>query len=173
MQLPGTGSYMPGHQLRSAAATNGHTAAAQPIHVQFEKLAFYKHLHELTLPVRLLNSNHHHHHSYNFFVVVELEQNYFESFKLFFLNQDTNQRIQNYSFTFSLTFEQCNQITLTRELINGKVEYLKQIHLRFGFYESTIQVDNLPPNLIVNVNGKPANLPVRYNIFLNLICSFV
>jgi hypothetical protein len=47
-------------------------------------------------------------------------------------------------------------------MIGGKLEYSKQIHLRFGFYEHTSQRDALPPNLILNINGKPAQLPVNF-----------
>ena len=59
-------------------------------------------------------------------------------------------------FIFVLTVEFNN----FREFVSGKLEYSKQIHLRFGFFESTTQVDNLPANLVVNVNNKPAALPV-------------
>jgi hypothetical protein len=48
-----------------------------------------------------------------------------------------------------------------REMIGGKLEYSKQIHLRFGYFESNLQADNLPANLTVNVNGRPASLPVN------------
>ena len=48
-------------------------------------------------------------------------------------------------------------------MIGGKLEYSKQIHLRFGFFEQhTAQKDVLPPNLILNINGKPAQLPVNW-----------
>ncbi len=46
-------------------------------------------------------------------------------------------------------------------MTGGKLEYSKQIHLRFGFYEHTAQKDALPPNLALNINAKPAQLPVR------------
>jgi hypothetical protein len=62
-------------------------------------------------------------------------------------------------FNFFMTTDQANEITGTRELINGKLEYSKQIHLRFGHYEQNAQPDNLPANLAVNLNSKPAQLP--------------
>ena len=48
-------------------------------------------------------------------------------------------------------------------MINGKYEYVDQVHIRFGFYETSVQQDNLPANLFLSVNTKPAQLPV--NIF--------
>lgn len=42
---------------------------------------------------------------------------------------------------------------------DGKLDFGKQIHLRFGYYERSEQKDNLPNNLTVNVNGKPTILP--------------
>lgn len=44
-------------------------------------------------------------------------------------------------------------------MISGRLEYSKQIHFRFGMYDNSPQQDNLPPNLILNINGKPAQLP--------------
>ncbi|CAF0826745.1 unnamed protein product [Brachionus calyciflorus] len=70
-----------------------------------------------------------------------------------------NSRPLSYSFSFSLNTDQINEILNNRSLINGKFEHVKQVHLRFGFYESLTQKDNLPANLVVNVNGKPAQLP--------------
>ena len=73
-----------------------------------------------------------------------------------------NQRVHAFNFNFTMTTEQASQITANREVVAGKYEYSKQIHLRFGFYENSVQADNLPPNLLVNVNGKPAQLPVSF-----------
>lgn len=70
-----------------------------------------------------------------------------------------NQRPLTYYFNFCLNSEQTNEILNNREFINGKSEFGKQIHLRFGYYEHSIQKDILPANLTVNVNGKPAQLP--------------
>ena len=57
-------------------------------------------------------------------------------------------------------------------MIGGKLEYSKQIHLRFGYFESNLQADNLPANLTVNVNGRPASLPVN-KLFIYSCCSIV
>jgi len=73
--------------------------------------------------------------------------------------QPTNSRPHAYNFNFFMSTDQANEITGTREIINGKAEFSKQIHLRFGYYEPSAQADNLPANLLVNVNGKPAMLP--------------
>jgi hypothetical protein len=39
------------------------------------------------------------------------------------------------------------------------VDFVKQVHLRFGHYDRDVQSDQLPANLVVNVNNKPATLP--------------
>ena len=56
-----------------------------------------------------------------------------------------------------------SEIRSNLEYKDGKLEYDRQVHLRFGYWEDSIQPDNLPPNLIVNVNGKPAQLPVSHH----------
>ena len=58
------------------------------------------------------------------------------------------------SFQFALTNENINQISLNRT--TGSI----QVHLRFGYYDGqNVQKDVIPPNLILNVNQKPAVLP--------------
>lgn len=52
-----------------------------------------------------------------------------------------------------------NELIENRTLENGKYEFAKQVHLRFGYFERAEQKDILPANLTVNVNGKPAPLP--------------
>jgi hypothetical protein len=50
-------------------------------------------------------------------------------------------------------------------MVDGKYEYDVQVQLRFAQYEQGVeQVDNFPANVNVNVNGKPAALPVSYFI---------
>lgn len=96
--------------------------------VEFERLAFFDHLHELVAPIQLVCPN-------------------------------PNQRPLSFWFNFNINQEQVNEILNDRELLQGKYEFGKQVHLRFGYYEQSVQKDNLPANLIVNVNQKPAQLP--------------
>lgn len=70
-----------------------------------------------------------------------------------------NARPLSVAFNFSLNQEQINEILNNRVMISGKFEHVKQVHLRFGYYDSTSQRDSLPANLVVNVNQKPAQLP--------------
>lgn len=64
------------------------------------------------------------------------------------------------TFSFSLSQDQVNQlINSRRQQSDGKYDFGKQIHLRFGYFERTEQKDNLPNNLNVSVNGKPTTLP--------------
>lgn len=75
------------------------------------------------------------------------------------LGLNPNARPFNHSFSFSLNTEQINDILNHRSLQAGKFEHVKQVHLRFGYYEHSCQKDILPPNLVVNINQKPAQLP--------------
>ena len=101
--------------------------------VSFEKLAFYEYIYEISAPTRLQGIN-------------------------------PTQRPLSFYFNFFLNIEQCNQIVETREMINGKFEFGKQIHVRFGYFDSSaLQEDTLPLNLLLSVNGKPAQLPVSKN----------
>ena len=50
---------------------------------------------------------------------------------------------------------------MSRHISDGKFEYTTQLQLRFALIENSAeQVDNFPPNTNVNVNSKPAQLPV-------------
>ncbi len=64
------------------------------------------------------------------------------------------QRPLSFYFNFFLNIEQCIQIVETREMINGKFEFGKQIHVRFGYFDSSaLQEESLPLNLLLSVNG--------------------
>jgi hypothetical protein len=111
---------------------NGQQQPQHNVRVRFEKLAFYELMADLggpSLPIKLAPVN-------------------------AFMKPYTN------TFTFMFTVEQANLILAGRETIQGRVEFRHQVHLRFGYYDSqTAQRDVLPPNLVVNVNQKPAILP--------------
>ncbi len=68
-------------------------------------------------------------------------------------------RTLTFWFDFRLTLDQVNQVLDQRKIVEGKYEFTKQIHIRFGYYESSPQSDTLPANLVLNVNSKPALLP--------------
>jgi hypothetical protein len=65
----------------------------------------------------------------------------------------------SFSYPFYLNTSVVNQVIDSRQMLNGKFEYDNQIHLRFGYVELGEQKDVLPNNLILSVNGKPAQLP--------------
>jgi hypothetical protein len=85
------------------------------------------------------------------------------------MQTQTTHRPFSFTFNFSMTPDQTTEISGSRESINDKFEFSKQIHLRFGYNETQLQKDNLPPNLIVTVNGKPVTLPVSIPFLLNEI----
>jgi len=124
----GFNSMQPPASMTTRSSSTHYPGSSNTIRVQFERLAFYDHLHELLAPTKMIPLN-------------------------------SNSRPFSFCFNFFMTTDQANEITGTREFVSGKLEYSKQIHLRFGFFESTTQVDNLPANLVVNVNNKPAALP--------------
>jgi hypothetical protein len=107
----------------------------QSFRVKFEKLAFFEYLADLggpNMPIKLTPVN-----------------NYMKPYST--------------TFQFVLGVDETNQVVGSRKKIpdDGRVEHTVQVHLRFGYYEQAqpVQRDILPPNLIVNVNGKPASLP--------------
>ena len=70
-------------------------------------------------------------------------------------------RFQTASFQFQLSVEQANQIALNRDLRqSAKVNHTYQIQLRFCVLDpSTVQSDEFPPSICVEVNGKMCPLP--------------
>jgi hypothetical protein len=76
------------------------------------------------------------------------------------------QRPLSLFFNFFLNIELCNQIVMLREMLNGKFEFGKQFHIRFGYYDPlVVQGDTLLRNLMLSKNGKPAEFPV--SIFID------
>lgn len=73
-----------------------------------------------------------------------------------------SQRMQDATFYFHLTPQQATEVACSRDIRpNTKLEYIKQIQLRFCLLETTCeQEDCFPPNVIVKVNNKMCPLPV-------------
>lgn len=73
-----------------------------------------------------------------------------------------SQRLQEGTFYFHLTPQQATDVASTRDIRPGsKLEYPKQIQLRFCLLETTCeQEDCFPPNVVVKVNNKMCPLPV-------------
>ena len=64
------------------------------------------------------------------------------------------------SFSFYLNSNQIKTVTNSRKTVNGRVEYRKQIQLRFSLLDiSSEQSDNFPKSLCVRVNNKVCPLP--------------
>lgn len=74
-----------------------------------------------------------------------------------------SQRQQDNTFVFHLTPQQATAIGMSRDMRPGsKVEYTVQVQLRFCLLETTSeQEDCFPPGVIVKVNNKLCQLPVR------------
>lgn len=72
------------------------------------------------------------------------------------------QRMQDASFFFHLTPAQATDIASNRDLRpDSKLEYVKQVQLRFCLLETSCeQEDFFPPNVVVKVNNKLCPLPV-------------
>ncbi|XP_074601648.1 E3 SUMO-protein ligase Su(var)2-10 isoform X2 [Brevipalpus obovatus] len=70
-------------------------------------------------------------------------------------------RFQEVSFTFHLTPQQANDVSISREVIHdGRIEHTVQIQLRLCLMETSCeQEDNLPPGMCVKVNSKICPLP--------------
>lgn len=100
--------------------------------VKLKKLAFYDVLAELIKPSTLIPTNNH-------------------------------QRVQEKAFAFTLTPEQATKLAMNRDIRNpNKIEHVIQVQLRFCPLDTTTeQEDCFPPNVIVKVNNKPCQLPVR------------
>lgn len=79
------------------------------------------------------------------------------------LMPQNTQRLQDAQFYFHLTPAQATDIASNRDLRpDSKLEYAKQVQLRFCLLETTCeQEDNFPPNLTVKVNNKACPLPVN------------
>jgi hypothetical protein len=107
-----------------AAANNLNSIISKKI--QFEKLAFFNLLHELMAPtpmigkLKLL-------FFFNFFLNLKCTKKFLY---LKFLAMNPNHRPYMFNFNFTMNLDQANEITGTREVVNGKTEYSKQIHLR-------------------------------------------
>ncbi|XP_037046219.1 E3 SUMO-protein ligase PIAS3 isoform X3 [Bradysia coprophila] len=74
------------------------------------------------------------------------------------------QRVQECNYTFTLTPQQANEISLNRDTRNvSKPEFLVQVQLRFCSIEPPPsceqQDDFFPPNIVVKVNAKMCPLP--------------
>lgn len=91
-----------------------------------------------------------------------------------------SQRMQDHSFFFHLTPQQATDIASNRDLRHdSKLEYLKQVQLRFCLLETSCEQDDyFPPSVVVKVNNKLCPLPVSVcfsfnvkcvNVFLNFI----
>lgn len=74
----------------------------------------------------------------------------------------TNQRMQEGNFYFHLTPQQATDIAVSRDIRPGvKVDYVKQVQMRFCLLETTCEQEDLfPPNIGVKVNNKHTQLPV-------------
>lgn len=77
-----------------------------------------------------------------------------------------SQRMQDHTFFFHLSPAQATDIASNRDLRpDSKLEYLKQVQLRFCLLETSCeQEDFFPPNVVVKVNNKLCPLPVNINI---------
>lgn len=66
------------------------------------------------------------------------------------------------SFTFHLTPQQANDVSLSRDVQpDGKVDHSVQIQMRFCLGEVSCEQDDcFPPSINVKVNSKPCSLPV-------------
>ncbi|XP_026461573.1 E3 SUMO-protein ligase PIAS1-like isoform X2 [Ctenocephalides felis] len=73
----------------------------------------------------------------------------------------TPQRIQECTFSFTLTAEQATKIASGRDASNpSKVDYPTQVQMRFCLLDpSCEQDDNFPPNVVVKINNKLCQLP--------------
>lgn len=131
----------PSSQLDVPMATypiNNTAAATQggfPVQptVQLKRLPFYDNLGVLLKPSTLIPSN--------------------------------SQRVQESTFFFHLSPAQATDIAMNRDMRNAtKIEHTIQVQLRFCILETcSPQEDYFPPSVIVKVNGKPCQLPVRAN----------
>lgn len=79
------------------------------------------------------------------------------------LMPQNSQRMQDHSFFFHLTPQQATDIASNRDLRHdSKLEYLKQVQLRFCLLETSCEQDDyFPPSVVVKVNNKLCPLPVR------------
>ncbi|XP_054154401.1 E3 SUMO-protein ligase PIAS2-like isoform X2 [Oppia nitens] len=70
-------------------------------------------------------------------------------------------RFQESNYSFHLTPQQANDVTMSRECLPGpKVDYTVQVQLRFCLNETTCeQEDNFPPSICVKINSKMCPLP--------------
>lgn len=73
-----------------------------------------------------------------------------------------NSKFQESNFTFHLTPQQANDVSLSRDVKHdGRVEYTVQIQMRFCLLETSYeQEDNFPPSICAKVNSKMCPLPV-------------
>lgn len=74
----------------------------------------------------------------------------------------TPQRIQECTFSFTLTADQATEIACGRDTSNpSKVDYSTQVQMRFCLLDPNgEQDDNFPPNVVVKINNKLCQLPV-------------
>ena len=69
-------------------------------------------------------------------------------------------KLQEQTFMFQLSPSQARQVSGSRTMVAGRLEYRHQIQLRFSLLETTSeQTDNFPKSLTVRVNGKMCPLP--------------
>lgn len=79
------------------------------------------------------------------------------------LMPNNSQRMQENNYFFHLTPAQATDIAMNRDMRNAaKIEHTIQVQLRFCVSETCAsQDDYFPPSVLVKVNGKPCQLPVR------------
>ncbi|XP_053205748.1 E3 SUMO-protein ligase PIAS2-like isoform X3 [Panonychus citri] len=77
------------------------------------------------------------------------------------LMPNPNSRYQESTFSFHLTPQQANDVSLSRDVNqDGRPEFGVQIQMRFCLLETSCeQDDNFPPNICVKVNDKICPLP--------------